>query len=680
MPGIIRTVLVFSCLTTSLFASTNELEEIIVTADASVLNNRANIGSNTAIDEDTIELTRANHVHEALVRVPGVWVSRGSGHEHLTSIRSGILAGPGACGAFLFLENGIPVRPAGFCNVNNLFEVNTEQASSIEVMRGPASALYGGNALHGVINSVSLNQFDGRTLSVEAGPHGYSQVRTRIGGESFQLAANGTQSDGYRANTGYGQQKLNASWSTNSGKWDAVHVISLTNLNQETGGYVKGYRAYEDSDLRKTNPNPEAYRDAWSFRGSSHWRQNSENGELNLTPYIRRSGMAFFQHFLPGQPLERNEQTRAGLIAKILRSNDNLEWAAGVHIEWLDGALSQRQSLPTSGSAYLVATRPMGTHYDFELDSFMAAVFYDATISLSDTVNLIGSVRLERLGYDYDNLHLNGNTKDDGSNCGFGGCLYTRPADRDDDFTDVAGRIGLNFNLSESTTAYVVGGVGFRPPQATELYRLQSGQSIANLDSEELNSFEIGIKGVRQKVSYDLALYAENTENLIFRDSEGFNVSAGKTKSKGGEFDVKWNLTESQILSITGSYAKHEYDFTRDASRGEKIVSGNEVDTAPQWLGSVHWLSQYQNLKSEIELSHIGSHAINAANTASYGGHTLLNWRGNYSINERLEIFSRLLNILDKDYADRADYAFGSYRYFPGLPRQFHVGFELLFD
>ena len=90
MPGIIRTVLVFACLTTSLFASTNELEEIIVTADASVLNNRANIGSNTAIDEDTIELTRANHVHEALVRVPGVWVSRGSGHEHLTSIRTGI--------------------------------------------------------------------------------------------------------------------------------------------------------------------------------------------------------------------------------------------------------------------------------------------------------------------------------------------------------------------------------------------------------------------------------------------------------------------------------------------------------------------------------------------------------------------------------------------------------------
>ena len=44
----------------------------------------------------------------------------------------------GSCGAFLFLENSIAIRPVGFCNVNELFEINTEQAHSIEVLRGPA--------------------------------------------------------------------------------------------------------------------------------------------------------------------------------------------------------------------------------------------------------------------------------------------------------------------------------------------------------------------------------------------------------------------------------------------------------------------------------------------------------------------------------------------------------------
>ena len=42
---------------------------------------------------------------------------------------------------FLFLENGIPIRPTGFCNVNELFEVNSEQAQSIEVLRGPVGAV-----------------------------------------------------------------------------------------------------------------------------------------------------------------------------------------------------------------------------------------------------------------------------------------------------------------------------------------------------------------------------------------------------------------------------------------------------------------------------------------------------------------------------------------------------------
>ena len=63
-----------------------------------------------------------------------------------------MLGGPGSCGGFLILEDGIPTRPAGFCNTNQLIEVNSEQARAIEVQRGPGSALFGSNALHGIVN------------------------------------------------------------------------------------------------------------------------------------------------------------------------------------------------------------------------------------------------------------------------------------------------------------------------------------------------------------------------------------------------------------------------------------------------------------------------------------------------------------------------------------------------
>ena len=87
-------------------------------------------------------------------RAPGTMIQRNSGQESLTAIRSPVLSGPGSCGVFLFLENSVPIRPTGFCNVNELFEVNTEQAQSIEVLRGPAGVVYGSGAMHGAVNVI----------------------------------------------------------------------------------------------------------------------------------------------------------------------------------------------------------------------------------------------------------------------------------------------------------------------------------------------------------------------------------------------------------------------------------------------------------------------------------------------------------------------------------------------
>ena len=661
--------------------SADELEEIIVRADASVVTSTQTAGSGSSVDAETLERVRANHIHEALVRIPGVWISRGSGQEHLTAIRSGVLTGPGACGGFLFLEDGIPIRPAGFCNVNNLFEINSEQASALEVVRGPASARFGGNALHGVINSISFTGNDSTQAAVEIGPYEYLQGRFSAGSDLFQLNANGSRTNGYRADTGYDQYKVTSNLSTLHGKWKAVHTLSATRLNQETGGYVKGELAYEDPTLRRTNPNPEAYRDATSLRIASHWNLDRGDWEWSMAPYLRHSDMEFRQHFLPGKPLETNDQTSFGALARAKGSTTNTRWMVGAQVETMSGALSERQSQPTTGSAYLVGTRPEGTHYDYEISSFLTAAFYDLGWEIAENVELIHSMRLERLHYDYDNRHLDGNSRDDGTACGFGGCLYTRPADRDDDFTDVAGRIGLQWKAKPSLKLYALAGIGFRPPQATELYRLQSGQTVASLTSESLRSFEIGLNTTKSKLDVDISAYVESTNNLIFRDADGYNVSDGKTRSRGIEADFAFHPNDVHTLTLVATYAQHQYDFTRDASRGETIISGNDVDTAPRWLASAHWRARFkENATSEFELSHIGPHFINAANTAKYSGHTLLNWRGNWELSNKVRLFVRMINLLDKEYADRADYAFGSYRYFPGLPRQFYLGAELEFN
>jgi iron complex outermembrane receptor protein len=138
----------------------------------------------SVIGGEDIELIGPSHINEVLNNVPGVWLSRGNGQEHLTAIRSAVLTGPGSCGTFYFAEDGIPLRGHGFCNVNALFDTNSEQAGQIEVLRGPGTVVHGSNAVNGIINVISQappEQSESR-ISIEGGPHDYRRLKLQNGG------------------------------------------------------------------------------------------------------------------------------------------------------------------------------------------------------------------------------------------------------------------------------------------------------------------------------------------------------------------------------------------------------------------------------------------------------------------------------------------------------------------
>ena len=270
-----------------------QIENVVVTGEASIVERLDGVGSATAIDADTLRLVGQTHIYETMVRVPGVWVSRGSGEEHLTAIRSPVFTGTGACGEFLYLVNGVPIRPAGFCNINNLFEINSEQAARIEVLRGAGSALFGSNALHGAINVVTPTTAEPGRLLLEGGPDGYSAVHlsasTVADEQLLRFDGLGITTNGYRDSTGHDEQKVTLTQLGPVAGFDVHSTFEWTNLDQETGGFVVGYGAYKDNQLRQSNPNPESYRDAWSLRFVSEWgRELASGAQLSITPYFRR--------------------------------------------------------------------------------------------------------------------------------------------------------------------------------------------------------------------------------------------------------------------------------------------------------------------------------------------------------------------------------------------------------
>lgn len=636
-------------------------------------------GNAALIGPEEVDTVAPTHATEIFWRAPGAWVTHNSGQESLVGIRSPVLSGAGACGAFLFLEDGLPVRPAGFCNVNQLFEVNFEQARMTEVVRGPGSALHGSNALHGIVNVLLPTPAEGRDYAlVDLGPADYVRGRfsggTWDGAQGFRVAGQALHDGGWRDDSAYRQAKINGRWMTRSGVTEREASLAATTLRQDTAGYITGFEAYRDAALRTANPNPEAYRDADSLRASLAWRRDDGEHRLELRPYARASRMKFLQHFLPGQPLEENGQISVGMQATARAPAGAGTLHFGLDLEAAEGSLEQYQEGETQGlPPPVAATRPAGRHYDYEVRAASLAPWLHWERPLGERWSLGLGLRAERLWYDYDNRMLDGNTRDDGSPCP-GGCLYTRPADRSDVFDNFAPKLSLGWRPAAGQLAWVAARRGFRAPQATELYRLQSGQVVADLDSERIDSLEIGWRGYADAFAWELAAYHMLKRNYIFRDGDGFNVDDGRTRHVGLELALQWQLTERLRLATDQTFARHTWRFDRDIGRGEVIASGNEADSAPRRFGSTRlaWEGPGR-LAAELEWVSMGGYWLNAANTARYPGHELLHLRLRRALSDSVQLTVRLHNLGDVAYAERADFAFGEYRYFPGRDRSLFV-------
>ena len=649
------------------------LEHVIVSAtqsEASLLDLPL---SASIISREDVLTVRAIHPNEVFQRVPGAWISRGNGQESLTALRSPVLTGAGSCGAFFMAADGISLRAPGFCNVNQLFDANTEQAERIEVIKGPATALYGSGAMHGVINVLSqapTEELEQR-LGVEAGPHDYLRGRYRVsntvGRHGFMFAGNATTDDGYKRSSGYDQQKANFRHRYDGEGFSTDTIAAWTNLEQDTAGFIRGFEAYKDSDRKKENPNPEAYRDA----DSKHLQSTitlplDEFRYVTVTPYWRDNDMEFLQHFLPWQSVEENGHESFGLNGKYYHTNTWFKSVSGIDLDATDGWLKETQDEPFSPN------QPEGVHYDYQVDAITAAIWSQLDWDLARNLNFTAGARFEYTEYDYDNRTGDGPACEPDASA----CRFYRPPDREDDFNNWSVNIGLLYDFVPGHAAFLRLSRGFRAPQATELYRLQGAQAEADLDSEELQSIEIGGRGAVGNLQYELGAYYMEKDDVIFQDANRFNISGASTLHYGLDVSLRWQFATDFDFAVDATLARHEYDSDIDLLGSSGNLDGNQIDTAPEHFGSArlgwNFLPAY---RAELEWVHMAEYYLEPDNNHEYDGHDLLNLLVIASLTPALDAGIRVTNLTYEDYAEHADFGFGSYRYFVGEERS--VYFEL---
>ncbi len=89
---------------------------------------------------------------------------------------------------------------------------------------------------------------------------------------------------------------------------------------------------------------------------------------------------------------------------------------------------------------------------------------------------------------------------------------------------------------------------GFRPPQINELFRLQKTQTLADLNSEKIDSLEFALLSTGDKFINKLVLFSSKKKNYIFKDADASTIAGGKSKHQGIEISGSADVTSMLMI------------------------------------------------------------------------------------------------------------------------------------
>jgi len=189
----------------TLASPVNQLQQLIVSGNRTVQKRTEAPIAISIVNAQMIKDTRANQLDQLLNKVTGVFMVDLGNEQHEMSIRQPM----STQSLFLYLEDGVPIRTTGIYNHNALLEMNMTSTRQIEIIRGPASSLYGAEAIGGAVNVItqpspaassgylSAQGTSNGYLSVQTNNNGYKRADGQVG---IQTGKWGFIASGYYAN------------------------------------------------------------------------------------------------------------------------------------------------------------------------------------------------------------------------------------------------------------------------------------------------------------------------------------------------------------------------------------------------------------------------------------------------------------------------------------------------
>lgn len=651
-----------------------EINPIIISATRSE-NNLLDIPAKVShISSTQITIDPGKSLDDALQNSSGIYVNRNFGILSAKSTVSARGLSSKDQSRMLVLVDGVPVNKTDGGGVNwNLFNKSTIE--SMEVLKGPGSALYGNNAMAGAINITTKKptQPIQGTIGFEYGTYNTKIARFNIMGRAKKDLEKGlywmvsglwSKSDGYitypeNLRTAYTvKTNMNEIGTLSKIGYDINknHNVEF-NFTYYDDKHGAGNKVYEkDGSYSKYN----TYRYAFTYKGKnkkSNWVINAfwldENyGKINES-LKDQSYQLYHVNSL------RRDFGLLGNYNYNLTENNKLTFGFDLKQGSVDAA-----DVYYSSSDKVINQGKM---------DFMAAYIQDEWALLNSKLRLQLGAR-----FDYANYHDGAFYIETPSSSISYLKLYENLEISPGKWHSVSPKIALQYEVTKSARTFISYGIGFRPPILDDMSRngkISGGFKVVNpnLKPEHLQTAEWGWKlnwkdkiTLTPSVWYSLGtdfMYYVSTGDSAF--TTGFWSPVLKSENISSVelygFEVDANYSISEHFTLFGNYAYTQnkiLKYSMIASSNQTDLTGKHLTDVPnhQWMLGFTWRNKYLN--ATISNRYVGEQWVNDANIEDskyglapkylpYNLTDLKVWR---MVGKHLSVGASVINLFDHIY------------------------------
>lgn len=691
----------------SLEPAIEDLQTVVVTGNREAALRTETPIAISKLSARLINETKPTSIYEVINKTPGVLMVNLNNEQHMMAIRQPMTTNA----YFLYMEDGVPIRPIGVFNHNALLEMNQFTVSSIEVVKGPVSSIYGPEAVGGAVNFITQRPTAVPTarVGIQADQWGYQRLQFGAGATQgkFGIYVGGfvsRQRNSWLASSDYDKQsyftRLEYAFTART---HLTGTLSYNNYNSQTSGSVDSTAFFSRQYVSTTDF---TYRKTFSLRSRLTLEHDWANGSQSfITAFIRNNSVgqnpAYSIRWVTGAAtatgqINSNDFKSTGFIAQHTQKLNflnsklivgaTLDLSPNTYYAYQTDLTTELRADKKSVVKYTqVRERPdvQLANYSANIHNVAAYVQYD--FAPMPRLRVSAGLRYDRMAFDYTNAL----DKSSGNKS----------------YSQATPKIGATYDLGNgkgpsSLGLYANYSKGFSPPALTAIFLKRTTPTPSgdlfyyNLQPAKFDNMEIGgwASLMNNKVYVDAALYQMNGTNELLNirqpDNSTDYQSAGRTLHRGVELGVTYRPSKQLFFRFGGTYAVHQFvDFTLSQRSSDVVqnVNGNDMPSAPRayWNTEISYYPAWlKNFRTSLEWQHVAKWYQNQINTVSYGGYDFANFRVGYQWHG-IEVFSNVLNVTNALFATnatRGNNATDRTTFTPAAPRTFVFGVQYNFS